>query len=214
MGGYRILIADDHALFRQGLRRIMERSAGLEIVAEAADGLELISLMDRSAPHLIILDLSMPNSPGLEALRKIKTIYSEVKVLVLTMHKEYLLPALGAGANGYLLKEDADRDLFSAIENIRQGRVYISPRLTEQLLKNKASPREILSSREKEILGMIAKGKSNREIADILFISIRTVEFHRASILHKLNLKKTADMVRYAIEHGYVSAEPGFPSVE
>jgi DNA-binding NarL/FixJ family response regulator len=204
---YRIIIADDHALFRQGLRKIMEGTSGLQIVGEAGDGLQLLSLLTTTIPDLIFLDLSMPNLRGIETLREIKSKYSGVKVLVLTMHKEYLHQALSAGAEGYLLKEDADRDLFSAIEHIRQGRIYVSPRLTENLLDAKSSG-EPLSPRETEILKLIAEGKSNREIADILFISIRTVEFHRASILSKLNLKKTADIVRYAIQKGFITVEP------
>jgi two-component system response regulator NreC len=119
------------------------------------------------------------------------------------MHKEYLHPTLAAGADGYLLKEDADRDLFSAIENIRQGRVYLSPRLTEELLGKRVPSGESLSPREKEVLTLIAKGKSNKGIAETLFISIRTVESHRAAIQKKLGLNSTADLVKYAIQKGY-----------
>jgi DNA-binding NarL/FixJ family response regulator len=130
--------------------------------------------------------------------------YAEVKVLILTMHKEYLHQAFSAGADGYLLKEDADRELFAAIENIRQGRIYVSPRLTGELLGDRESSSEPLSTREKEVLKMIADGKSNKEVAKALFISVRTVESHRASILKKLNLKNTADLVKYALQKGHV----------
>lgn len=201
---YRIVLADDHPLIRQGLRRLMEGVADLEIVGEASSGRELLDLLNTAAPHMAILDLSMPGLPGIEALREIKMKYPDVKVLILSMHKEYLHLALSSGANGYLLKEDTDREIFPAIENIRQGRVYICPRLTGQLLGDRAPSSEPLSTREREILKLIAGGKHNHEIADILFISIRTVENHRAHIMRKLKLKHAADLVKYAIQRGYI----------
>ena len=204
MGGYRIVLADDHALFRQGLRKIIEGVADLEVAGEAGDGLELLSLLETILAHLVILDLSMPRLRGIEAVREVKKRYPAVKVLVLTMYREYLHQALSAGAEGYLLKEDADRELFSAIDNIRQGRSYISPRLREELADSEVLVPEPLSARETEVLNLIAGGKSNRDIAEILFISVRTVEAHRATILSKLNLRNTADLVRYAIEKGFV----------
>jgi DNA-binding NarL/FixJ family response regulator len=204
MGGYRIVLADDHALFRQGLKKIIEGVADLEVAGEAGDGLELLSLMEMEPPMMVILDISMPRLRGIEAIREVKKRYSEVKVLVLTMHREYLHQALSAGAEGYLLKEDADRELFSAIDKIRQGTRYISPRLREELAEDEVPVPEPLSAREIEIMNLIAGGKSNREIATILFISVRTVEAHRATILSKLNLHNTADLVRYAIEKGLV----------
>ena len=129
MTPYSIVLADDHVLVRQGLRRILEGTAGLEVVGEANDGLELLDLLTRVNPHLVILDIFMPNLRGIEAIHEIKKIHPEVKILILTMHKdkEYLYLALSAGAKGYLLKEDADKQLFSAIEKVRQGKTYISP---------------------------------------------------------------------------------------
>ena len=204
MGGYRIVLADDHPLFRQGLKKIIEGVADLEVAGEAGDGLELLSLMEMESPMMVILDISMPKLRGIEAVREVKKRHPEVKVLVLTMYREYLHQALSAGAEGYLLKEDADRELFSAIDRIRQGRSYISPRLREELAEDEVPVPEPLSGRETEILNLIAGGKSNREIATILYISVRTVEAHRATILSKLNLRNTADLVRYAIEKGFV----------
>jgi DNA-binding NarL/FixJ family response regulator len=204
MGGYRIVIADDHPLFRQGLKKIIEGVADLEVSGEAGDGLELLSLMELESPMMVILDISMPKLRGIEAVREVKKRHPEVKVLVLTMHREYLHQALSAGAEGYLLKEDADRELFSAIDKIRQGRSYISPRLREELAEDEVPAPEPLSGREIEILNLIAGGKSNREIATLLSISVRTVEAHRATILSKLDLHNTADLVRYAIEKGFV----------
>lgn len=204
MGAYRIMLADDHALFRQGVKKIIEGVADLEVTGEAGDGLELLALMETEPPMMAIVDISMPKMRGIEAVREVKKRFSEVKVLVLTMHREFLHQALSAGAEGYLLKEDADRELFSAIDKIRQGGIYISPRLREELAEDEVPAPEALSARETEVLNLIAGGKSNREIAEILFISVRTVEAHRATILSKLNLRNTADLVRYAIEKGFV----------
>jgi len=152
----------------------------------------------------VILDISMPRLRGIEAVREVKKRFPAVKVLVLTMHREYLHQALAAGADGYLLKEDADRELFSAIENIQQGRRHISPSLREEMATNKQTLSQPLSAREIELLTLIAHGKANKEIAEALSISIRTVENHRASIMSKLQLKNTAGLVNYAIQRGYV----------
>jgi DNA-binding NarL/FixJ family response regulator len=215
MNPYHILLADDHVLLRQGLKNIIEKMADLKIVGEVGDGLELLQLLKKLTPHLIILDISMPHLRGLEAIREIKAIHPAVKVLMLTMHKdrEYLHEAISAGAQGYLLKEDADTELFSAIQAIRQGKLYLSPFfsrvLNEDWVQNLRGKQtlpldEPLTTREREILKLIAEGKSNKEIADLLFISPRTVERHRANIMEKLNLKKTADLVRYALKKEYV----------
>jgi DNA-binding NarL/FixJ family response regulator len=204
MERYLIVLADDHALFRQGVKKIVDGVADLEVAGEAGDGLELLSFLRTTAPQLVILDISMPRVRGIETLREVKKLYPAVKVLVLTMYREYLHLALSAGADGYLLKEDADRELFSAIDKIRQGKSYISPRLREELPEDEVPVPEPLSTRETEVLNLIAEGKSNREIATILCISVRTVEAHRATILGKLNLRNTADLVRYAIEKGFV----------
>jgi len=201
MSDYRIILADDHALIRQGLGKIIEGVDDLKVVGEAGDGIELLSLLQRLNPDMVILDLSMPKLRGIEAIRDIKKLHAKVKILVLTMHKEYLHQALAAGAEGYLLKEDVDRELFSAIEHIRQGKVHISPRLPREMVRGSGAG--LLSSREQEVLQMIAKGKSNREIGETLFISIRTVESHRASLLKKLKQSSTAGLVKYVIEKGF-----------
>ena len=216
MAPYHLVLADDHVLFRQGLERILEKKGDLEVVGEAGDGLELLNLLKKLTPHMIILDISMPNLRGLEAIHEIKGIYPEMKILILTMHKdkEYLHQAMSAGADGYLLKEDADTELFSAIEMVRLGKIYVSPHLANDLVDEWAKIRrggskpvskpDHLTTREKEILKLIAEGKSSKEIADLLFISVRTAEHHRANMMVKLNMKKTADLVRYAIQKGYV----------
>jgi len=208
MDYYRIILADDHVLIRQGLRRIIEVDVELKVVGEAGDGLELLALLDTVVPDMVILDISMPNLSGLEATRLTKAKYPDAKVLILTMHKdvEYVSRALSAGADGYLVKEDADHELFSAIEKIRSGGRYLSPRLSEGLaeawVRKQSGDQKLLSSREKEVLRLIVEGKSNKETAEILCISVRTVERHRANIMDKLNLKNTADLIKYGIRTG------------
>jgi DNA-binding NarL/FixJ family response regulator len=219
MDPYRVILADDHVMFRQGVKRILKDANNLEVVGEASDGLELLDVLKETTPDMVILDISMPNLRGLEATREIKTLFPNVKVLILTMHwdKEYVYGAISAGAEGYLLKEDADTELFIAVEKIRQGGRYISPilsgELTHELIsirhdRQSTSSYETLTLREKEVLKLIAEGKSHKEIADLLFISIRTVDHHRANIMKKLNIKDTANLTKYAIREGYTSVTP------
>ncbi len=203
MATYQIVLADDHVMLRQGLKRLIESKSDMKVIGEAADGIELLSFLSALTTHMVILDISMPKLRGIEALREIKKKFPHMKVLVLTMHREYLHQALAAGADGYLLKEDADRELFSAIENLRQGKRHISPGLRGEMASSKVLSLP-LSTREIEVLKLIAGGKPNKEIAEILSISIRTVENHRASIMSKLHLKNTANLVNYAIQHGYI----------
>ena len=216
---FSILLADDHTMFRRGVRRIIQSISDTEVVGEASDGFELLELLKKTTPQLVIMDISMPNLRGLEATREIKIINPVVKVLILTMHKdkEYLYHAFSAGAEGYLLKEDADSELISAIDTLRRGGTYISPLLSSQLAdlfmqksrpgaEQLTSPGELLTTREREIIKLIAEGKSSKEVADLLFISNRTVQHHRANIMRKLSIKKTADLVKYAIQKGYTSS--------
>lgn len=216
MAPYRIALADDHVLVRQGFKRILEGVGDLEVIGEANDGIELLNLLNRVTPHMVILDIFMPNLRGIEAIHEIKKIHPDIKVLILTMHKdkEYLYLSLSAGAKGYLLKEDADKELFSAIEKVRQGKTYISPYFSEEVVDDlvqvgKGDTKTIfetdpLTPREREVLKLIAEGKSSKEIATLLFISVSTVNNHRASIMEKLNLNKATDLVKYAIRKGYV----------
>ncbi len=211
----RTILADDHVLFRHGLRRILEERKDIKIVSEVGDGLELLSLLNKLSPDLVVLDISMPDLRGIEAIPEIRRLCPSVKILILTMHKdeEYLYQAVSAGADGYLLKEDAEKELFAAIDTIQQGRLYICPSLAEQSMQNWARLRrgesdavaeEALTNREREILKLIAEGKSNKEIGDLLFISVRTVERHRANIMDKLKLRKTAELVQYALRKHFV----------
>jgi DNA-binding NarL/FixJ family response regulator len=209
MTPYGIMLADDHVLFRRGVKKIIERTDGLEVVGEANDGLELLELLKQKTPALVILDISMPNLRGLEAAREIKVLYPWVKILLLTMHKtkKFLQQGLEAGVDGFLVKEDADTELLQAIRAIKDGGKFYSPLLSTQLAelvlqKGKTDP---LTQREKEVAKLLAEGKSNKEIADLLYISMYTVRRHRARIMRKLELKGLADMVRYAMEQGYIS---------
>jgi two-component system, NarL family, response regulator NreC len=213
MSAYRVIVADDHVLFRQGLKSLLQGASDLVVVGEAGDGFELIKLLKMGTldPDLIVLDISMPNLRGLEAIPEIRTLCPNVEFLIVTMHsdKEYLYQALAAGAAGYLLKKDADAELFAALDKIRKGKTYVSPHLTDELTGYWAHLRErtdrsVLTNREREVLKLIAEGKSNKEIGDVLFISVHTVERHRANIMDKLNLKNTAELVKYAIQKGYI----------
>jgi DNA-binding NarL/FixJ family response regulator len=210
----RIVLADDHSLFRQGLKRILSERPELEVVGEAGDGLELLSLVKQLNPHLVILDISMPRLRGIEAIQEIRLSHGALKILVLTMHNDadYLFETIAAGADGYLLKDDAEKDLFFAIDMVTQGRVYISRFLAEQSRQDwvqlrrgeRSLPnRETLTTRERQVLKLIAEGRSSKEIGDLLFISHRTVERHRSNIMGKLNLTGTVDLIKYAINKGY-----------
>jgi DNA-binding NarL/FixJ family response regulator len=213
---YRVLLAEDHALVREGIKKIVEELADLQVVGEVGDGLQLLELLKTLSADLVILDISMPKMPGIEAAKEIKRRYPEVKILILTMHKkmEYLNDAIAVGADGYLLKEDVAKELGSAIAKIRQGMNYISPLLSNELTNLFVQSRRVvpemrteqLTPREIEIIKLIAEGKSSREIADLLFLSFRTIQNHRTRIMRKLSLKKNTDLVKYAIEMGFIPA--------
>ena len=215
MSPYRIVLADDHALLRKGVRKIIEDSGDMTVLGEASDGLELLHLLKKETPNLVILDISMPNLRGIEATSEIKQSHPQVDVLILSMHKrkEYLYHSLSAGAKGYLLKDDTDAELLSAIETIRGGGIYLSSILAEELTSDFVKicsgavkpPQEDLTTRERQILKLVAEGKTSEEIASLLFISTRTVQNHRANMMKKLNINRTADLVKYAFRRGYAS---------
>lgn len=215
MAPYKIALADDHVLVRQGLRRIIEDRPELRVIGEADNGLQLLGLLRRVAAHLVVLDISMPQLRGIETIAEVRATHPQVKVLILTMHsdKEYVFQAMSAGASGYLLKEDADAQLFSAIEKIRGGGIYVSPRLVDDVTHDWAARRrdhrpaleaERLTVREREILKLTAEGRTSKEIGDALCISYRTVEHHRANLTAKLHVRRTAALVKYAIARGYL----------
>ena len=215
MPPYSILLADDHAIIRKGLKRILADRKDLQVTGEAADGIEILNLLANVTPHMVILDISMPRLRGIEAIHEIKSTHPEIKLLVLTMHKDsdLLRQAISAGADGYILKENAEEELFRAIDAIRRNAVYISPSFSEDVKEDwvhacrgdhKIPISTSLTPREREVLKLIAEGKSSKEIAELFFISVYTVQRHRANLMEKLNVKKTADLVKYAIEKGYL----------
>lgn len=215
MQPYQVVIADDHTLFRQGIRRILEDAETLQVVGEAADGLELLKLLKTVTPHVIILDISMPNMRGIEAIHEVKALWPKIKIIVLTMHsgKEFLHAALTAGAEGYLLKHDTETDLTVALEKVLRGEPFISPMLHQHLAESlidiyrgaPATPDEALTSRQRQVLKLLAEGKTNKEVAALLFISEKTVEHHRSNIMKRLNLKNISELVRYAVSCGYLA---------
>ena len=208
MASYTIVIADDHVMFREGVKHIIEQCPEACISGEANDGLELMALLKKSSPDLVILDISMPNLRGLEAIKEIKRGYPEVKILVLTMHKkkEFIRQALASGADGFLLKEDAGGELIQALQAISKGGKYFSPLVASLMTSLVLEPAqaEILSIREREVLKLLAEGKKTEEIAEILFISPHTVRRHRANIMEKLDINNLTDLIKYAISHHYL----------
>jgi DNA-binding NarL/FixJ family response regulator len=218
MEPYRIILADDHVIFRRGIKGLISQKPDLKVVGEAGDGIELLSLLRKGLKtDMVIMDISMPRLRGIEATSEIKGNYPDIKVLILTMYKtkEYLYHCISAGAQGYLLKEDSENELFSAIDSIKKGEFYVSRLLTRELTEDLSYIHQgdahlltdPLSPREREVLKLVAEGKTNKEIAGMLFISTRTVENHRANIMNKLRLKKTADLIRYAIKSGLILAK-------
>lgn len=210
MQPYRIILADDHAMFRKGVRKILEEIDGLEIIGEAAHGLELLDLLKKMTPDMIILDISMPHIRGIEACAEIKKIHPQIKMLVLTMHKEFLHQGISAGAEGYLLKEDTDTELVAAIAKIRQGQTYLSPAFADHVYDliargpNGDLTPDSLTNRERQILKLVAEGNTSQKIADLLFITIRTAQNHRANIMKKLKLKNNAELIQYALQKRYL----------
>ena len=208
---YRIIIADDHPLFREGVKRIIDDVPSLEVVGEVGDGEELLAILPDTSADMVILDLTMPGLHGTEITKEVKKLYPQIKVLILTMHKskEHLSRVIMAGADGYLLKENAFGDLISAIDTIRQGGSYISSLLSTQMIdffrqKFRTEPGDVLSYREKEVLSLLVAGKSSREIAEYLSLSAATVHAHLGKIKKKLEIKNNAELIRYGLQKGYV----------
>jgi DNA-binding NarL/FixJ family response regulator len=215
---YRIVIAEDHTILREGLRALLSSSPDFEIVGEAEDGREAIRSVERLKPHLILTDLSMPRMNGMDAIREIRRRSPDTKILVLTIHRteEYILETLKAGANGYLLKDSTHAELLMAVRHVLSGKHYISPGISDKVLEGYLDARkslktrtswETLTQREREILKLIAEGYKNKEIADDLCISVKTVEKHRANLMEKLNLHNVQALTALAIEKGLVSRE-------
>jgi two-component system response regulator NreC len=210
----RLLLVDDHQIVRAGLRMLFSAEPEVEIVGEASSGEEAVTMAEALQPDVVLMDVAMPGIGGVEATRRIKAAQPQMAVLALTMHEdeEYFFEMLGAGASGYVPKRAAPDDLMSAIRIVRQGDVYIYPSLARLLVKDflhrseASAPetREELTAREQEVLTFIAEGYSNREIADALVISVKTVDRHRENIMRKLQLHNRVELVKYAIEKGLI----------
>jgi len=211
------MIIDDHAMFRAGIRALLETQDNLNIVGEASDGLDGLHQATRMRPHLIITDLSMPNLNGTEAIAAIKKRIPNAKILVLTVHKveEYIHAALKAGADGYILKDDSQDDLITAIQQVLAGKTYLSPSICKNVVNGYLNPqadktamlkpgRESLTMRELQILKLIAEGNKNKKIAALLSISTKTVEKHRSNLMKKLDLHDISSITAYAIKNGIV----------
>ncbi len=214
----RLLIADDHALIRSGIARLLQSYTDLVVVGEAEDGIEAVDLVKKHQPDVVIIDLSMPRMNGIEATKVIRARFPQTKVLVLTMHEsdEYIFQILKSGAGGYILKNSGKEELTAAIHAVARGEKFFSPRVSEIMVKSylKKEPGRHrqsgsddlpLTKREKEILTLVAQGFTNQEIADRLFISPRTVDTHRTNMMQKLDIHDVATLVRFAVEHGFVS---------
>jgi two-component system, NarL family, response regulator NreC len=209
-GSVRILLADDHGIVRQGLRSVLGRDPTFEIIGEASNGREAVLLADSLNPNIVIIDIVMPELSGIDATAQIVKRNPTVCVIVLSMHSDetYLLRALNAGAKGYLLKDAAEVDLVRAVHSVSRGKPFFSPEITRALLedyvrflqqRNLQDSYELLTDREKEVLQLLAHGKSNKEVATALDLSTTTIESHRNNLMKKLNLHNTAEIVLYAV---------------
>ncbi|MGJ5817580.1 response regulator [Paludibaculum fermentans] len=212
----RIILADDHAVMRRGLRLVIEEHKDFQVVGEASDGREAVSLVEELKPDLIVLDISMPNMNGIEAARQIHEKQAGVSIVVLSMHSDesYVLRALKAGARGYLLKESAESDFILAIRSVSAGKAFFSPAVSRLLVedyvrqlqdKDIEDSYELLTQRERELLQLIAEGKSNKDVANMLNLSLYTVETHRGNLMEKLNLHSVPELILYAVRKGVIS---------
>src|SRR5579884_2423790 len=206
----RILLADDHAVVRQGFKMILGAQPDMEIVGEAGNGRQAIELADQLKPDVIVMDVAMPELNGIEATRRIGESAPHARVLALSMHKDsvYVREVLRAGARGYLLKDSVAGDLVSAVRSVARGEGYLSPGVSDAVLddyrRHVTNPIDLLTSREREVLQMLAEGKTNKEIAGVLNLSVYTIDAHRGRIMEKLNLHSINELVRFAVRNGLI----------
>lgn len=216
MNPVRILIADDHGVMRRGLRLQLEQCVGFEVVGEASDGRQAVQLAEELQPDIVLMDIGMPNLNGIEATAQIGKRLPAIKVIILSMHsdEEFLLRALTAGAKGFLLKESGDTDLERAVRAVAQGKSFFSPAIQQTLMEDYVSQLrqrglqdsyDLLTDREREVLQMLAEGKSNKEVATVLDCSVNTVATHRMHLMQKLDLHSSADIVLYAVRKRIIS---------
>ena len=218
MKNIKVLLADDHTIVRQGIRSLLEQSEDIEVVAEAEDGKEAVKKVIESAPDVVLMDIGMPILNGIEATQQIKKQLPDTKVLILTMHvsEKYALQIFRAGGSGYLDKKTAHRDLITAIRAAHKGESFLSPSITKKVIveyvnitKDEIETEKFdrLTEREREVLQLIAEARSNREIAELLCVSVKTVETHKANLMKKLDIHTTVDIVKFAIRKGMIRLE-------
>ena len=217
MTPYRIVIADDHSLIRQGLKTLIHKDSSLRIIAEAGNGVELLECLRQNPPDMAILDITMPQLNGIEAIGKIKKLFPVMAILILTMHSgsHYFYQAMAAGAHGYLIKDDSDSELLTAIRTIREGKPYVSSQLSPEVtgevitgFRDQAkTPFFSLSDREKQVLKLVVQGCSSRMIGTMLGLSPRTIDHHRASLLKKYKMKNTVDLVNHVVRNGVLQPD-------
>jgi two-component system response regulator NreC len=212
----RIVLADDHVVMRNGLRLLLERQQNFQVLAEAADGREAVGICEKLRPDVLVLDIAMPNLNGIEAARQVAAKLPHTAIVILSMHADesYVLRALKAGARAYLLKDSAEADLINAIRAVNDGKAFFSPAISKMLVddymrrleqRGVEDSYELLTTREREILQLLAEGKANKEVAAILNLSLYTVETHRGNILQKLNLHSVPELILYAVRKGVIS---------
>jgi len=216
MNEIRVLLAEDHTIVRKGLRSLLDAEAGIEVVGEAGDGREAVRKVQQLSPDIVVMDIAMPGLNGLEGTRQIRKRFPEVKVVILTMHtdEEYILQILASGASGYVVKQAAPRELVSAIQSVHRGGSFFSPSISKKIVEGyirqaeatvEANSYQKLTEREREVLQLIAEGHSTREIGQLLHISGKTVETHRAHLTDKLDIHSVAELTQYAIRKGVIS---------
>mgnify|MGYP001038561719 CR=1 FL=1 len=212
----RVVIAEDYTILREGLRALLSSAPDLEVIGEAENGLSAIRCVENMKPDLVLMDLSMPKTNGVDAIREIKKKFPDIKVLALTVHKneEYVLASLKAGADGYVLKDATQAELMTAIKTVLMGKSYLSPEVSEKVIEGYVEGRKTLkpksawdtiTSREREVLKLIAEGYKNREIADYLCISIKTVDKHRTNLMKKLDIHTVSALTAFALKKGLVA---------
>jgi two-component system, NarL family, response regulator NreC len=216
MKSIRILLADDHTIVRKGLRLLLESHHGFQVVAEAANGREAVALAEQHQPDVVVMDVAMPGLNGIEAARQICVKETPSAIVFLSMHSDegYVLKALKSGARGYLLKDSAEQDLISAVKTVSEGKAFFSPAISKMLVEDYVRQMherkiedsyDLLTTREREVLQLLAEGRSNKEVANVLDLSLHTVETHRGNIMQKLNLHSGAEIILYAIRKGVIS---------
>ncbi|MBS1113821.1 MAG: nreC 3 [Nitrospirae bacterium] len=214
----KIILADDHKIIREGLRSLIEKQPDMEVIAEAQDGLTTVNLVQKLKPDVVIMDIGMPEMNGIDATTKITTEYKTVKVIALSMHSDrrFVMQMLKAGAAGYLLKDSAFEELVSAIHAVIAKQHYLSQKITDVVVQeylqnlppNESTVFTVLTAREREVLQLIAEGKSTKQIASVLNLSVKTIETHRQQIMEKLDMHSIAQLTKYAIREGLTSLEP------